>query len=96
MKIKFLDQWEGLASLLWIVLAFLLVRFLLLHQLLFKPTWLFDLFLLAIWWGAGLVFAISGLRRGCWINRVCALLTLCTFALFILAWLWPVKSHGHI
>ncbi|MGH7991437.1 MAG: hypothetical protein ACREDS_14775 [Limisphaerales bacterium] len=95
MKIKSLNKWEGIISLLWIISVFLLVVFLLRHELLFKPMWLFILVLLAAWWGIGLVFAISGLKRGNWINRACAVVTLCAFAFFILAWLWPVKSISH-
>jgi hypothetical protein len=93
---KIFNQWEGLISLVWIILMFLITVLLIRYQLMFEPLWLFYILVLLTWWGVGLVFAISGLKRGHWINRACAVATLCAFALFVLAWLWPVYSAGKI
>jgi hypothetical protein len=95
MKPKIASEWQGLASLLWVVLVFVIIKFVVLtNELMFEPLWLFDLLLFAVWWGVGLAFAISGLRRGHFVSRFCAVLSICALVYFVWSLTRPVVAHG--
>jgi hypothetical protein len=83
-------KWEGAISLLWVALGFLVILF---FKPFFVPIWLFLLILFAGWWGVGLVLAISGIKHGHWVSRVCAVLSICAFVFFVWAITHPVASR---
>jgi hypothetical protein len=88
MKLKIIERWEGLISLLWISIVFCLIAYLVTHVLYFK-TWRGWIIVIVVWWGVGLVFAISGLRHGHLASRVCAALTIGICLYFLYAFFFP-------
>jgi hypothetical protein len=76
MKLKIINNWEGLISLLWISSAYFLLMFLSHYALSPTRVWLFVSAMFVGWWGVSLIFAISGLRHGHLASRVCAALTI--------------------
>jgi hypothetical protein len=84
MSTKSDSNWLGFISILWMAagLAFknaILDR----YPFEFRPTWLYFLassvFLFGIWWGIGLLFAVSALRRRSLAGRICAIISICAF-----------------
>ena len=87
-------KWEGAFSLLWVVLAYLIIGVLSQLQIHLELSWFVVLILLATWWGVGLVFAISGIKHGHWTSRVCAGLTISAFLFLMWIYFKPVLSRG--
>lgn len=49
---------------------------------------------LEVWWGVGLVSALTGLRCRALAGRVCAVIAICIFAYFALDFLFPSVAVG--
>jgi hypothetical protein len=84
-------KYDGVLSLLWVSLwAVCLYTFIFSRHVAWEHFMPFFLVLLALWWGVGLVLAISALRRGSPANFICGLATILGFICF-LRWLtFPV------
>src|ERR1041384_5674640 len=76
--------WAGCFSIAWMAAGFAFTHLILeRHSFEFKPDWLYLLamfsYVFVIWWGVGLLLAISGMNRGNLTGRICALLAICAF-----------------
>jgi len=85
-------KFDGVISLLW-VLAWSAVLYASmfsrhLHIEEFMPLFIV---LLTLWWGVGLLFAVSALRRGSPLNFLCGLATLIGFVAFLRWFIFPVR-----
>lgn len=72
---------EGILSLVWVLLGEQCVRWVLLPMLSDSEDTFYGIFLvLFLWWGIGLILAVSALRRGSLLNRAFAVATILLFA----------------
>ena len=76
---------EGMISLLWVLLFGICFSWPpVVDRLQFKPVWLFIMTAIVLWWGGGLLFAVSAVRRGSVLNICCGWMTITGFILFLL------------
>jgi hypothetical protein len=81
MKANLFRSWAGFISVVWIALAY--VFFQLFPPYRYEPYTICLCLVFFGWWGVGLLFAVSALRRGPLVSRVFATLTVCAFAYFV-------------
>jgi hypothetical protein len=78
------NTWSGYIAVTWMLVGLARLRLgLERYNLEFRPGWLYlivvFLYVFGIWWGIGLLFALSGLRSKGVTNRICAILAICAF-----------------
>ena len=95
MKLNALNDWYGLISLVWVSAIFGII--VLLHSLKADfarvPEVELVLLYMIVWWGIGLLFAVSGVREGQPLSRFCAVVSMLGFAAFVHYGLLPVISR---
>jgi len=83
---KYADiKYDGVLSIAWVALGAVALRFLISFE-----GYLFVYFV-AVWWGVGLLFAISALSRGLYLNFACGLATILAFIWFVPKLIIPIR-----
>jgi len=85
-------KWDGVFSLGW-VSAWGTVFYLCIfgRHVDFEQFGALSLAVLAVWWGVGLLFAISAVRRGSLVNSLCGLATILGFIFFLNLLIFPTN-----
>jgi hypothetical protein len=95
MTLKSLNNWSGLIAVAWLLgirWFFSLDPRVISYRI---PDSLLLLAVMVIWLGVGLLFAVSGLRRGNDFSRICSVFALFVFIDFALGILNPVRARAY-
>jgi len=95
MKLSALKDWYGLISLVWVSAIFGVIVLLQALKADFTrvPVVTLVMLYMVVWWGIGLLFAVSGVRAGHSLSRFCAVVSMLGFAAFVHYGLFPVFSR---
>jgi hypothetical protein len=91
------SNWAGSFSIAWMLVGYLLIRFVTTPlRLQFEPFWLYFATLFCAWLGVGLWIAIVGLRSRSIAGRASAVFAIVLFAFFTWHMLYPALKPAHL